>query len=206
VFASTFAARCAQHLQWIALAVGAGACIAAPANGDWPTAAHDPANTRYSPLAEITPANVSGLQLAWSFSTAVGKGHEAAPIVAGDTMFVVTPFPNRVIAFDLATPGAHVKWTFDPKPDPHAQGVACCDVVNRGAAVADNRLFFTTLDNQVIALDTRSGAERAPGRLRERPVDDDGPHRRQGRSDRRQQRIRLRRARLHRGPGRRHRP
>jgi len=160
-----FAARCAQQLTRIALALGAGACIAAPADGDWPTAARDAANTRFSPLAEITAANVSGLQLAWSFSTSVGKGHEAAPIVVGDTMFVVLPFPNRVIAFDLATPGAHVKWTFDPKPDPHAQGVACCDVVNRGAAAAGNRLFFTTLDNQVIALDTRSGTELWRARL-----------------------------------------
>jgi lanthanide-dependent methanol dehydrogenase len=157
--ASTFAARCAQQLPWISLAVGVGACIAAPADGDWPAAARDAANTRYSPLAEITSANVAKLQLAWSFSTGVGKGHEAAPIVADGTMFVVTPFPNRVIAFDVSTPGPHVKWSFDPKPDPHAQGVACCDVVNRGAAVAGGRLFFATLDNQVIALDARDGTE-----------------------------------------------
>ena len=122
-------------------------------------AARDTANTRYSPLTEITAANVAGLRLAWSFSTSVDKGHEAAPIVAGNTMFVVTPFPNRVIAFDVSMPGAHVKWTFDPKPDPRAQGVACCDVVNRGAVYADGRLFFATLDNQVIALDSRSGTQ-----------------------------------------------
>jgi lanthanide-dependent methanol dehydrogenase len=131
--------------------------MAASADGDWPTAAHDAANTRYSPLAEITAANVARLRLAWTFSTSIGKGHEAAPIVAGNAMFVVTPFPNRVIAFDVSTPGPHVKWTFEPRPDPRAQGVACCDVVNRGAAWADGRLFFATLDNQVIALDARSG-------------------------------------------------
>jgi PQQ-dependent dehydrogenase (methanol/ethanol family) len=141
------------------LAVGAGASVAAAGDGDWPMAARDAANTRYSPLTEITVANVSRLGLAWSFSTSVGKGHEAAPIVAGDAMFVVTPFPNRVIAFDVSTPGAHVKWTFDPRPDPRAQGVACCDVVNRGAVYADGRLFFTTLDSQVIALDPGSGTE-----------------------------------------------
>ena len=133
--------------------------MAAPADGDWPAAARDAANTRFSPLTEISASNVARLQLAWSFSTSVAKGHEAAPIVSGGTMFVVTPFPNRVIAFDVSTPGAHVKWTFDPKPDTHAQGVACCDVVNRGAAVADGRLFFTTLDNQVIALDAANGTE-----------------------------------------------
>src|SRR5207253_5001276 len=94
-----------------------------------------------------------------TFSTGVVRGHEAAPIVAGATMYIVTPYPNRVFALDLAKPGAPVKWTFDPKPSSNAQGVACCDVVNRGAAYADGRLFFNTLDNQAIALDAASGRE-----------------------------------------------
>jgi len=126
---------------------------------DWPMAAHDYASTRYSPLSEITPANANQLKLAWSFSTSIDKGHEAAPIVVGATMYVVTPYPNHVIAFDLAKPGASVKWMFDPKTNPKAQGVACCDVVNRGAAYADGRLFFNTLDNRAIALDAASGKE-----------------------------------------------
>ena len=121
--------------------------------------ARDYANTRFSPLAEITRANVSKLQLAFSFSTGVEKGHEAAPIVIGDTMYVVTPYPNYVYAFDLTKPGASVKWKFDPKTNASAQGVACCDVVNRGAAYADGRLFFNTLDNNTIALDAASGKE-----------------------------------------------
>ena len=69
-------------------------------DSDWPMPARDYANTRFSPLTDITPANVSHLDLAFSFSTAIDKGHEAAPIVIGDTMFIVTPYPNRVIAFD----------------------------------------------------------------------------------------------------------
>src|SRR5213075_1054450 len=108
---------------------------------------------------EITPANASRLKLEWSFRTSIDKGHEAAPIVVGATMYVVTPYPNRVIAFDLTKPGASVKWMFDPKPNAKAQGVACCDVVNRGAVFADGRLFFNTLDNQAIALDAASGKE-----------------------------------------------
>ena len=128
-------------------------------------AAHDHANTRYSPLADITTANVGKLALAWSFSTSIDKGHEGVPIVAGNMMFLVTPFPNRVIAFDVSKPGARVKWTFDPKANPRAQGVACCDVVNHGAVYADGRLFFDTLDNQVIALDAASGKELWRARL-----------------------------------------
>ena len=136
-----------------------GASGHAAGDGDWPMAAHDYASTRYSALAEVTTANVGQLKLAWTFSTSIDKGHEAAPIVVDGTMYVVTPYPNHVIAFDLTKPGASVKWMFDPRTNAKAQGVACCDVVNRGAAYADGRLFFSTLDNQAIALDAASGRE-----------------------------------------------
>jgi PQQ-dependent dehydrogenase (methanol/ethanol family) len=126
---------------------------------EWRMPARDYANTRFSPLDEITPSNAGRLHLAFSFSTGVEKGHEAAPIVVGDTMYVVTPYPNYVFAFDLTKPGASVKWKFDPKTSASAQGVACCDVVNRGAVYADGRLFFNALDNQTIALDAATGKE-----------------------------------------------
>jgi lanthanide-dependent methanol dehydrogenase len=122
-------------------------------------AARDHASTRFSPLDEINAGNVGSLQLAFSYSTGLDKGQEAAPLVVGDTMYVVMPFPNHLIAFDLAKPGANVKWRFDPKPAAAAQGVACCDVVNRGAAYEDGRVFFNTLDNQTIAVDARTGRE-----------------------------------------------
>ena len=121
-------------------------------------AAKDYESTRYSGLAQIDRANVSTLTVAFTFPTGVQKGHEAAPIVAGDTMFVVTPFPNILYALDLARGGA-VKWKFEPSPSASSQGVACCDVVNRGAAYADGRVFFNTLDNQTIAVDAASGRE-----------------------------------------------
>jgi lanthanide-dependent methanol dehydrogenase len=120
---------------------------------------HDPQGTRFSPLDEINTGNVRSLKLAFSFRTGVEKGHEAAPLVIGDTMYLVTPYPNTVFALDLRQPGATVKWRFDPKPSASAQGVACCDVVNRGAAYADGRLFINTLDDETIALDAASGRE-----------------------------------------------
>ena len=118
-----------------ALVISSGHAIAAPAqsDGDWPMAAHDHANTRFSPLDQITPSNAKDLKLAFTFSTGVVRGHEAAPIVVGPTMFIVTPYPNTLFALDLGKPGAPVKWKFDPKPEAGAQGVACCDFVNRGA-------------------------------------------------------------------------
>lgn len=116
------------------------------------------ASTRFSGLEEITTGNVKDLKLAWSFSTGVNRGHEAAPVVVGSTMYLVTPFPNRVFALDLAKKGA-VKWTFEPKPDPMAQGVACCDVVNRGCVFWEGKIIFNTLDAHTIALDAESGKE-----------------------------------------------
>src|SRR5690606_38233983 len=121
--------------------------------GQWIMAAHDYASTRFSSLAQITRDNVSTLRVAWTFSTGLVRGHEAAPLVAGNTMFLVTPYPNVLYALDLTRPGAPLKWKFEPRPVAASQGVACCDVVNRGAAYADGRVFFNTLDNQTIAVD-----------------------------------------------------
>lgn len=128
-------------------------------DAEWRSAGRDPGLTRFSPLAQITTANAAQLGMVFHFPTGLDRGHEAAPIVADQTMFVVGPFPNPVFAFDLARPGFPLKWKFEPKPESAAQGVACCDTVNRGAAYADGRLFFNTLDNHTIALDARTGRE-----------------------------------------------
>ncbi|MER9441594.1 methanol/ethanol family PQQ-dependent dehydrogenase [Mesorhizobium sp. M0340] len=115
------------------------------------------ASTRYSELAEITEDNVKNLQVAFTFSTGVNKGQEAAPLVVGNAMYIVTPFPNILYALDLTKPGAPMKWKFEPNPEPAAQGVACCDVVNRGAAFFDGRIYFNTLDGHTIAIDAATG-------------------------------------------------
>jgi PQQ-dependent dehydrogenase (methanol/ethanol family) len=149
-----------------ALAVAALAPASAPAaqnaaagEGDWPMAGHDYANTRYSPLADIDAGNVASLKLVLTFSTGVLRGHEAAPVVVNGTMYLVTPYPDIVYALDLSKPGAPVKWKFEPHPDASAQGAACCDVVNRGVAYANGRVFFNTLDGQTIALDANDGRQ-----------------------------------------------
>ena len=146
-------ALCASH------AYAAAAAPAGSNDGDWPMAARDYAATRFSPLADVSEANVASLKLAFTFSTGVLRGHEAAPIVVNGAMYVVTPYPNIVYALDLAKPGAPVKWKFEPHPDASAQGVACCDVVNRGAAWDSGKLYFSTLDGQAIALDASTGKE-----------------------------------------------
>jgi PQQ-dependent dehydrogenase (methanol/ethanol family) len=128
-------------------------------DGQWTMPAKDYASTRFSGLNEINKSNVGSLKLAWSFSTGVLRGHEAAPVVANNTMYVVTPYPNIVYALDLTQPGAPVKWKFEPNPSSSAQGVACCDFVNRGCVYADGKIFFNTLDDFTIALDANTGQE-----------------------------------------------
>jgi PQQ-dependent dehydrogenase (methanol/ethanol family) len=128
--------------------------------GDWTMAPGDYASTRFSPLDEIHASNIKSLRVAWTFSTGVIAGHEAAPLVVGGTMYLVTPFPNIVYALDLTQPGAPVKWQYDPKPLGAARGVACCDVVNRGAAFWNGSIIFNTLDNRTIALDAATGQEK----------------------------------------------
>ena len=106
---------------------------AAPAeDGQWTMPAKNYASTRYSELAEINADNVGKLQVAFTFSTGVNRGQEAAPIVVGGTMYVLSPYPNVLYALDLTKDGAPLKWKYEPKPEAAAQGVACCDVVNRG--------------------------------------------------------------------------
>jgi lanthanide-dependent methanol dehydrogenase len=123
----------------------------------WVMAQHDYANTRYSPLDQINASNIGNLQVAWTFSVGQPHGQEAAPLIVGDTMYVISSYPNKVFALD-ATRG-DLKWTYVPDQDRAAQGVACCDVVSRGIAYDDGRIFLVTLDNHVVALDAKTGAE-----------------------------------------------
>jgi lanthanide-dependent methanol dehydrogenase len=127
--------------------------------GEWHSQARDYANTRFSPLNEINTSNVASLREAWTFSDGTQNGHEAAPLVMGDTMYLVTPFPNISYALDLTKPGAPIKWSFAPNPTPVAIGKACCDTVNRGGAIADGKIIYNLLDNHVVAVDMKTGKE-----------------------------------------------
>ncbi|HEY4773101.1 MAG TPA: PQQ-dependent dehydrogenase, methanol/ethanol family [Steroidobacteraceae bacterium] len=130
----------------------------APADdGQWIMPSKNYASTRFSALTELNTANVRNLVPMFTFSLAVNKGQEAAPIVADNTMYIVTAYPNYVYALDLTQPGAPLKWKFAPKPLPASQGVACCDVVNRGGSIDHGKYIFDTLDGQVIALDAKTG-------------------------------------------------
>jgi PQQ-dependent dehydrogenase (methanol/ethanol family) len=122
----------------------------------WVMPTGDYANTRYSKLDKITAANVNKLQVAWTFSTGVLRGHEGAPLVIGNMMYVHGPFPNPVFALDLDHDGKIV-WKYEPKQDPDVIPVMCCDTVNRGLAYADGKIFLHQADTTLVALDAKTG-------------------------------------------------
>jgi PQQ-dependent dehydrogenase (methanol/ethanol family) len=111
---------------------------------------------RYSELDQINKENVGDLQVAWTFSTGVLRGHEGAPLVIGNMMYVHTPFPNNVFALDLADEG-RIVWKYTPTQDPNVIPVMCCDTVNRGLAYANDMIFLHQADTTVVALDAKTG-------------------------------------------------
>jgi len=93
-------------------------------DGQWTMPTKNFAGTRYSDLSEINTDNVKNLQVAFTFSVGVNRGQEAAPLVVGSTMYVLSPYPNILYALDLSQPGAPLKWQYNPKPEAASQGVA----------------------------------------------------------------------------------
>jgi lanthanide-dependent methanol dehydrogenase len=124
----------------------------------WVMPTGDYANHRYSMLSQITKDNVKDLRPVWTFSTGVLRGHEGAPLVIGDVMYVHTPFPNYVYALDLNNAG-RILWKYEPKQDPSVIPVMCCDTVNRGVAYADGKIILNQADTHVVALDAKTGKE-----------------------------------------------
>ena len=125
-------------------------------SANWAIQTGDYANQRYSKLDQITKDNVGDLQVAWTFSTGVLRGHEGSPLVIGNMMYVHTPFPNIVYALDLDQDG-RIVWKYEPKQNPDVIPVMCCDTVNRGVAYANDTIFLHQADTTLVALDAKTG-------------------------------------------------
>jgi PQQ-dependent dehydrogenase (methanol/ethanol family) len=123
---------------------------------NWVIPAQNYASQRYSTLNQINSDNASHLQVAWTFSTGVLRGHEGAPLVIGNVMYFVTPFPNIVYALDLDH-NERILWKYEPQQDPTVIGVMCCDTVNRGVAYGDGKILLHQADTTLVALDAKTG-------------------------------------------------
>ncbi|MFT5929609.1 MAG: quinohemoprotein ethanol dehydrogenase, partial [Candidatus Azotimanducaceae bacterium] len=123
-------------------------------SGNWPSHGLNASETRESPLRQINPDSISTLGLAWSFDTGTRRGLEASPIIIDGVIYTTGDW-SRVFANNAKT--GELLWQYDPNVD-RAWGVnACCDVVNRGVAVAANQVFVGALDGRLIALDSATG-------------------------------------------------
>jgi alcohol dehydrogenase (cytochrome c) len=109
-------------------------------------------NMRYSRLDQINTRNVARLRPAWNKQFGLPNGFEATPMVVDGTMYITTGGPTQLWALDARTGEQY--WNYQAQV---AQDVpACCDWVNRGAAIADGKVFFASLDAELIALDAQT--------------------------------------------------
>ncbi len=133
-----------------------GAMIQANTKGtaNWPTVGLDYAETRFSQLKQIDAGNVKDLGLVWSYSLESSRGVEATPLVVDGVMYVTAPW-SVVHAID-ARSGKRL-WTYDPEVPRKVARDGCCDVVNRGVALYQGKVFVGAFDGRLIAIDAASG-------------------------------------------------
>jgi alcohol dehydrogenase (cytochrome c)/quinohemoprotein ethanol dehydrogenase len=136
-------------------AVNADRLVAADAEPDqWMSHGRTYDEQRFSPLDQITTANVNDLGLAWFADLDTNRGQEATPIVVDGVMYISTAW-SKVKAYRAAT--GEKLWEYDPQVPGGWAVHACCDVVNRGVAVWEGKVFVGTLDGRLVALDAATG-------------------------------------------------
>ena len=159
--------------SWL-LATAVAAALAAPgitfASAEVEKLSQDPANwatwggdyygTRFSSLNQINKETAKNLQPIWTFSTGMLRGHEGGPLVVNGLIYIHTGYPHKVYALNQDT--HTVVWEYNYAPEAgtdQAQviGVMCCDVVNRGLAYGDGKVFLAQGDATLVALDAKTG-------------------------------------------------
>jgi alcohol dehydrogenase (cytochrome c) len=127
--------------------------LKAPPDGEWPMVRRTYDGWGYSPLQQITPANVARLQPVWSMSTGVTSGHQAPPIVHGGVMFVATP-NNQVLAIDARS--GNLLWRYRRTPPEDA---IVLHRTSRGIALLGDKVYFAAAEAVLVALDVKTGRE-----------------------------------------------
>ena len=122
--------------------------------GQWMSHGRTYDEQRFSPLDQISTANVKDLGLAWFADLDTNRGQEATPLVVDGVLYVSTAW-SKVKAYNAAT--GEPLWAYDPLVPGGWAVNACCDVVNRGVAVWDGRVFVGTIDGRLVALDAATG-------------------------------------------------
>jgi len=146
-----------EHIKAVTARIDGAAVRANTATGrDWPSHGLDYAETRFSRLKQVDAGNVKQLGLAWSYDLESTRGVEATPLVVDGVMYVTASW-SIVHAVDVRT-GQRL-WSFDPQVDRGGGWKGCCDVVNRGVALYQGKVFVASYDGRLIALDAATGAK-----------------------------------------------
>src|ERR1051325_1402707 len=124
----------------------------------WAAPRKDYSNQAYSGLSQINQHNIKNLHLAWAFTTGITRGHEGAPLVIGNIMYVHMAFPNNVYALDLDH-DQKILWSYFPKQDVSVEAILCCDNVNRGLGYGDGKIFLQQNNGVLVALDAKTGGK-----------------------------------------------
>ena len=122
--------------------------------GNWLAHGRTYDEQRFSPLEQINRDNVGRLGMAWEHSTGSMRGLEATPVIVDGVMYTTSTW-SRVIALDAKT--GILLWQHDPKVERGWAKKLCCDVVNRGVAVWEGKVYVGTLDGYLVALDAATG-------------------------------------------------
>jgi quinohemoprotein ethanol dehydrogenase len=121
---------------------------------NWLSHGRTPAEQRFSPLDRIRPSNIAKLGLAWSYETRTRRGLEATPLVVDGVLYATGTWS---VVYALDAKSGRELWRYDPKVAREVGRKACCDVVNRGVAYFDGRIYLGVLDGRLLALDAKSG-------------------------------------------------
>jgi quinohemoprotein ethanol dehydrogenase len=136
-------------------AVNADRLIAADSEpGAWLATGRTYDEQRFSPLDQINDANVKALGLSWYADIDTERGQESTPIVVDGVMYLTTAW-SMVKAYD--TRSGALLWAYDPDVTKNKAADACCDVVNRGVAAWNGKIYVGSLDGRLIALDAKTG-------------------------------------------------
>ena len=152
----------ATALALVALQLGGGAAragvtgadIAASPADEWLSYGKDYGEQRFSPLTAVNAGNVAQLGLAWSSDLDTARGQEATPLVHNGVLYVSTAW-SKVRAYDAAN--GKLLWSYDPEVPRETLVRACCDAVNRGVALYENKIYVGTLDGRLVALNAATG-------------------------------------------------
>jgi len=131
--------------------------VDAARSSEWLSYGRDHAETRFSPMTQINDSNVDRLGVAWTFDTGSFRGLEATPLMHEGILYATRPW-SSVFALDART--GELLWDYDPQVDRSMGWKACCDVVNRGVAIYEGKIYLGAIDGRLIALDAKTGEER----------------------------------------------